>query len=444
MTHQSIIRQALNSTVDHIEFTHARGHHSGKVRESFVLDEARRAIVVTDRISAFDFILGTVPFKGQVLNQIAAWWFRKLDGIVPHHFIESPDPNISLVRNAKPLPVEIIVRGYLTGTTKTSSWYAYQNLDRKICGLTMPKGMVKNQKFPKPIVTPTTKGGTRDKEKSSIFNLQSSMKGIKDGGMPRFVSQDKQGTNMHDEPVSREEIIARGLVPEKIWDQAEEYAMKMFLHGQRIAAERGLILVDTKYEMGMDNDGNLIVIDEVHTPDSSRYWKQSSIFNLQWGKSPHSSRLVGTNDPLCQRGQDAPCYCEESRFIERPRSTAGQAPQSLSSPLLPSVRGDVPSGSRGTEGFRGNEGDFELTSMLGSDGEPLGLDKEFVRRMIVGKGYNVDDPNQNPSQFLDDELRVSASEKYIELFETMTGESFQFPKNLEAEKRIEKCLKGLA
>ena len=285
MTHQSIIRQALTHTVDHIEFTNAKGHHSGKVRESFVLDDKKRAIVVTDRISAFDFILGTVPFKGQVLNQIASWWFEKLKDVVPHHFISSPDPNISLVKNAKPLPVEIIVRGYLTGTTKTSSWYAYQNLERKICGLTMPAGMVKNQKFPEPLITPTTKPEVG-----------------------------------HDEPVSREEIVSRGLVPENIWNQAEEYAMKMFLHGQRIAAERGLILVDTKYEMGIDEEGKLIVIDEVHTPDSSRYWKMDS----------YNQRL--------KNGE-----------------------------------------------------------------EPEALDKEFVRRMIVGKGYNVDDPNQNPSQFLDDE-----------------------------------------
>ena len=233
------IRQALNFTVDKIAFPQAKFQHSGKVRESFGLENNRRAIVVTDRISAFDFILGTVPFKGQVLNQITAWWFKKLDGVVPHHLISVPDPNVSLVKSVKVLPIEIIVRGYLTGTTKTSSWYAYQNLDRKICGLTMPAGMKKDEKFPEPIITPTTK--------------------------PTEAGE-------HDEAISREEIISQGLVSEEVYKLAEEYALKMFALGQKVASEHGLILVDTKYEMGIDADGNLIVIDEVHTPDSSRYW----------------------------------------------------------------------------------------------------------------------------------------------------------------------------
>jgi phosphoribosylaminoimidazole-succinocarboxamide synthase len=233
------IKSALNSTVDKINFTEAIQQHHGKVRESFELLDNKRAIVVTDRISAFDFILGTIPFKGQVLNQITTWWFKKLDGIVPHHMISMPDPNVALVKSVKVLPIEIIVRGYLTGTTKTSSWYAYQNLNREICGLTMPEGMKKDEKFPEPIVTPTTK---------------------------------PTEAGMHDEAISREEIISQGLVPKDVYNLAEEYALKMFALGQKVAAEHGLILVDTKYEMGIDVDGNLIVIDEVHTPDSSRYW----------------------------------------------------------------------------------------------------------------------------------------------------------------------------
>ncbi len=324
---QEKIQAALASTVSKIECPGATDHHSGKVRESFVLPNGNRAIVVSDRVSAFDLVWGTIPFKGQVLNQIAAWWFRKLDGIVPHHLIDVPDPNISLVKNVKTLPVEIIVRGYLTGSTKTSSWYAYQNLDRMICGLEMPAGMKKNQKFEAPIITPTTK--------------------------PEYG---------HDEAITREEIINQGLVSEEMYTQAEEYALKMFALGQKVAAERGMILVDTKYEMGIDADGKLIVIDEVHTPDSSRYWVADSY---------------------------------ETRFA------AGE--------------------------------------------EPEGLDKEFVRGMLVAKGV---DPGADPETFdvsgyLDDEIRTAAAEKYIQLYEKMTGESFVFPENLNAKERIEESLKSL-
>lgn len=293
--------------IDTIDFTGALGHHSGKVRESFLLPENKRAIVVTDRVSSFDFILGKIPKKGAVLNQIAAWWFQELDKIgVRHHLLDVPHPNISITKNATVLPVEIVVRGYLTGTTKTSSWYAYQNLDRKICGISMPDNMKKNEAFPTPIITPTTKP--------------------------------EEG---HDEAISREEILERGLVSSEIYAQAEEYALKMFAHGQKIAEDHGLILVDTKYEMGVDQDGNLMVVDEVHTPDSSRYWVAESY--------------------------------EE-------KMAAGQ--------------------------------------------EPEGLDKEFVRRMVVESGYNVDDESQDPADFFTDKIAEKASEKYQVLFGKMTGKNF--------------------
>ena len=321
------IHEALKSTVNEIHFPGAVSHHKGKVRESFVLPSGQRAIVVTDRVSAFDFVLGTIPFKGQVLNQIAAWWFKRLDGVVPHHLISVPDPNVSLVKNAKTLPVEIIVRGYLTGSTKTSSWYAYQNLDRVICGIEMPAGMKKNQKFETPIITPTTKPESG-----------------------------------HDEALSREEIFERNLISRKIYEQAEAYALKMFALGQKIAAERGLILVDTKYEMGLNEMGNLIVIDEVHTPDSSRYWIASSY---------------------------------KARF------DAGEEPDSL--------------------------------------------DKEFVRRMLVDNGIDIsaDPATYDGSKYLTDDLRSAAAEKYIQLYEKMTGEAFIFPENLNATERIEQALKRL-
>lgn len=321
------IQAALCSPVDTISFPEASGYHKGKVRESFILDEKRRAIVVSDRISAFDFVLGTVPFKGQVLNQIAAWWFKKLDGVVPHHLIEVSDPNISLVKNVAPLPVEVIVRGYLTGSTKTSSWYAYQNSNRMICGIEMPEGMKKNQPFPAPIITPTTKP-TAEGE--------------------------------HDENISSAEVVSRGLVEADVWKKAEEYALKMFALGQKVAAEHGLILVDTKYEMGITADGELIVIDEVHTPDSSRYW------------------IADTYKGLFDAGN-----------------------------------------------------------------EPEALSKEFVRGALVQKGYNVDDAEADPSEYLDEELRAMAAEKYIELYERVTGEAFVFPTEGDAVARIENVLKRL-
>lgn len=324
---QDRIKNALNSTVDKINFPAAKSQHSGKVRESFELENNKRAIVVSDRISAFDFILGTIPFKGQVLNQITAWWFKKLDGVVPHHMISMPDPNVALVKSVKVLPIEIIVRGYLTGTTKTSSWYAYNNHDRMICGLEMPAGMKKDEKFPEYIVTPTTKPTTAGE---------------------------------HDEAISHEEIIEQGLVSAEVYDLAAEYALKMFALGQEVAAKHGLILVDTKYEMGIDADGNLIVIDEVHTPDSSRYW------------------IADTYDS---------------------RMAAGQAPEALS--------------------------------------------KEFVREEIVNQGYDVNDLSVNPAKFLHDDLRIDAAKKYIELYERMTGEKFEFPAEGNATERIEKALGGI-
>ena len=233
-----------NQIIDHIDWPDFDGEVlRGKVRDSFIFGSQNlRAIVTTDRISAFDFSLGCVPFKGQVLNQIAAFWFKKLDQIgVPHHFVDSPDPNISLCRSATPLPVEIIVRGYLTGSTRTSSWWNYQHNNCEISGIKMPSQMAKNQKFESPLLTPSTKGA---------------------GG--------------RDENISESEIVSRGLVPEPVWSRARELALRMFEFGQAEAAKRGLILVDTKYEMGLDAAGELMVIDEVHTPDSSRYWEEGT------------------------------------------------------------------------------------------------------------------------------------------------------------------------
>lgn len=312
-------------TIDKIEYSKANSHHYGKVRDSFIFND-KRAIVVSDRISAFDFVLGTVPYKGAVLNQLAAWWFKKLDEInVPHHLIDVPSPNVSVVKNVTVLPIEIIVRGYLTGSTKTSSWYAYQNLDRVICGLTMPEGMKKNEQFDNYLITPTTK--------------------------PEFG---------HDESITREQIIERGLVTEEIYKQVEAYALKLFTFGQQVAAKQGLILVDTKYEMGLDADGNLLLIDEVHTPDSSRYW------------------LADSYDARLAKGE-----------------------------------------------------------------EPQSLDKEFVRRMMVAAGYDVDS-DEDPSKYLTESVANEASARYLDLYKRMTGEAMVIDDNAISKAAIISALDKMA
>jgi phosphoribosylaminoimidazole-succinocarboxamide synthase len=209
----------------------------GKVRDCYSKD-GRRTIVVTDRISAFDVVLGTIPFKGQVLNQIAAYWFESTRQIASNHVISVPDPTVMVAVECELLPVEFVMRAYLTGVTTTSIWYHYQNGGRLFCGHKLPDGMRKNQKLDKAILTPSTKAAK--------------------GG--------------HDQSVSRAEILAAGTLSADDFDRAGEMCARIFAFGQSLAAQRGLILVDTKYEIGRRVDGSLCFIDEVHTPDSSRYW----------------------------------------------------------------------------------------------------------------------------------------------------------------------------
>ena len=224
--------KALTSTNFH--FPGQTGVYNGKVRDVYFLENDLLVMVATDRISAFDVILPKgIPFKGQILNQIAAKFLRQTEDIVPNWLVATPDPMVSVGRCCKGYPVEMIVRGYLCG----SAWRAYKNGVREICGVKLPDGMRENEKFPTPILTPTTKA--------------------------------EIGT--HDEDISREEIIARGLVPADEYAQIEKYALALFERGQQIAAEQGLILVDTKYEFGNYN-GQIMLMDEVHTPDSSRYF----------------------------------------------------------------------------------------------------------------------------------------------------------------------------
>ncbi|MBU1934680.1 phosphoribosylaminoimidazolesuccinocarboxamide synthase, partial [Patescibacteria group bacterium] len=240
MPNRAIIKANLKNTVTETNFEGFERVHTGKVRDTYEKD-GKRIIVATDRLSAFDRVLSAIPFKGAVLNLFSGFWFDKTKDIVDNHLISTPDPNVSIVKKVKIFPVEIIVRGYLTGTTSTSAWTAYEKGERLFCGVGLPEGMSKNQAFETPIITPTTKPETG-----------------------------------HDEKISRDEIIAQGLVPEDKWNKIEEYAIAIFKRGTEIAAEKGFILVDTKYEFGEDEHGNIILADEVHTPDSSRYWMADS------------------------------------------------------------------------------------------------------------------------------------------------------------------------
>jgi phosphoribosylaminoimidazole-succinocarboxamide synthase len=215
--------------------------YEGKVRDNYSLD-GRRIIVVTDRISAFDVVLGTIPFKGQVLNQMAAYWFEETRQLAPNHVLSVPDPNVMVAVACEPLPVEFVMRSYLTGVTSTSVWTHYQKGVRSFCGHALPDGLRKNQPLPRPILTPSTKA-------------------------------EKGG---HDVSLSRAELLASGVIDAATFDEAAAMAERLFAFGQKRAAERGLILVDTKYEFGRQiegpGDGRILVIDEIHTADSSRYW----------------------------------------------------------------------------------------------------------------------------------------------------------------------------
>ena len=210
----------------------------GKVRDCYDLPDGSRILIASDRISAFDRILATIPWKGQVLTQTARFWFDHTADLCPNHVISYPDPNVVIGQRLTILPVEIVVRGYLAGTTGTSVLTLYKQGLRQMYGHTLPDGLADNQALPAPIITPTSKAF--------------------DGG--------------HDEPLTATDIVARGLLSQTQWDEVAAKALALFARGQQIAATRGLILVDTKYEFGTDAAGSIILADEIHTPDSSRYW----------------------------------------------------------------------------------------------------------------------------------------------------------------------------
>jgi phosphoribosylaminoimidazole-succinocarboxamide synthase len=239
LTHNQLI-QAIPHALASIELPELGPQHSGKVRDMYALD-GRRVLITTDRISAFDRVLGVIPFKGQVLNQLSAWWFEQTGDVVANHLLAVPDPNVTIAREAIPLPVEVVVRGYITGVTKTSLWTLYATGERQIYGANLPDGLHKNDPLPTPLITPTTKA--------------------EDGS--------------HDEPLTPDEIVERELLPAALWREVQTAALALFARGQELARRAGLILVDTKYEFGLV-DGRLTLIDEVHTPDSSRFWTQES------------------------------------------------------------------------------------------------------------------------------------------------------------------------
>jgi len=234
---EAVIRAQLDKTLGSTNFPELGEKYEGKVRDCYVRD-GRRTLVATDRISAFDVVLGTIPFKGQVLNQMAAFWFEATANIVPNHVINVPDPTVTVARECELLPVEFVMRAFLTGVTSTSIWTHYSEGGRSFCGHGLPDGMKKNQRLPKAILTPSTKA-----EKGQ-----------------------------HDQSVSRERILEMGALSAADFAAAAEMCARVFAFGQQEALRRGLILVDTKYEIGRRPDGTLCFIDEVHTPDSSRYW----------------------------------------------------------------------------------------------------------------------------------------------------------------------------
>ncbi len=236
MLTQDQVLEAIPNVLTEVNLTGFGAKTSGKVRDIYA-NGSERILITTDRVSAFDRVLGAIPFKGQVLNQLSAWWFAQTRDIIPNHLVAVPDPNVTVGREAEPLPVEVVVRGFITGVTSTSIWTLYQQGERSPYGVTLPEGLHKNDALPYPIITPTTKAI--------------------DGG--------------HDERLTRDEIIKGGLVAKALWEQVEQTAIALFQRGQAVAKQAGLVLVDTKYEFGLI-DGQLSLIDEIHTPDSSRYW----------------------------------------------------------------------------------------------------------------------------------------------------------------------------
>jgi len=300
----------------HFQFPNQTSFYKGKVRDVYTIDNKYLAMVVSDRISAFDVVLPEpIPYKGQVLNQIAAKFLQATADIVPNWVISVPDPSVTIGRICEPFKVEMVIRGYLAG----HAWREYSSGKRTICGVSMPDGLKENDKLPEPIITPTTKASVG-----------------------------------HDEDISREQILAKGIVSESDYTELEKYTRALYQRGTEIAAQRGLILVDTKYEFGKV-DGKIYLIDEIHTPDSSRYFYQ--------------------------------------------------------------------------EGYEQRQ----------KNGEPQRqLSKEFVRKWLIENGFQGKDGQAVP--FMTNDIVNSISERYIELFEQITGENFVKPAEGQVLNRVEAAI----
>ncbi|TNJ62112.1 phosphoribosylaminoimidazolesuccinocarboxamide synthase [Paenibacillus hemerocallicola] len=252
MISKDTIQKNLMNCLDDTSFLNVPGFRRDKVRDTYDLGDSL-ILITTDRQSAFDRILANIPFKGQVLNQLSAFWFENTSDIVSNHVIKIPDPNVTIGKKCKVFPVEFVMRAYLTGSTDTSAWVQYSQGIRDICGNILPDGMKRNQKFEKPILTPAKKSAA------------------------------------HDESISAAEIVDQGLIDKETWGYLQKIVFSLFARGTEIAARNGLILVDTKYEFGIDDKGEILLIDEIHTPDSSRYWiKETFESRLAEGKEPEN------------------------------------------------------------------------------------------------------------------------------------------------------------
>jgi len=286
MIDRTVLSAHLDDALADATIAELSNHYRGKVRDNYDLPDGRRIIIATDRVSAFDRVIAAIPFKGQVLTQLARFWFEATADLCPNHVIGYPDPNVLVCHRLAIMPVEIVVRDYLTGTTGTSIWPMYKTGRREIYGVRFPDGLRENQKLPATIITPTTKAP--------------------DGG--------------HDEPLTRDEIVGRGLLTAEQWQMTTELALTLFARGRAIAEDRGLILVDTKYEFGFDPDGQIILADEVHTPDSSRYWlTESYAERFAAGEPRQGFRAAlggGAVRPLPRSHSGDPAQCH-------PRSCAG-------------------------------------------------------------------------------------------------------------------------
>ncbi len=285
MISHDILRPFLSTTLDSTDFKNLGAKYTGKVRDVYSKDD-RVILISSDRQSAFDYQWTTIPLKGQVLNQLSNWWFEQVNDVMPTHVVATPDPNVTVAKKLKMLKFEVVVRAYLTGSTTTSAWVNYEKGVRDFCGNALPDGMKKNQKLSKTIFTPSTKPETG-----------------------------------HDESMSPEGLIGLGVTKREEIDRVKDHAFALFKRGQEVAAKRGLILVDTKYEMGYDTEGVLRVGDEVHTPDSSRYWIASTYEKrFAEGKEPESLdkeffRLWLKDQGFIDDGRPRPAVTDDVRVM---------------------------------------------------------------------------------------------------------------------------------